>query len=229
MLKILQARLQQYVNWEIPGVQAGFRKHRWSRNQIANIHWIKYKARDSRKMSLSSTRQKAFTLWITTNYRKFLKWWEYQTVLPVSWEKCMWVKKKWLETYIELTDSFKIGKGVQEGCVVSPCLCKMAAWMNHMQNESSCKMAAWMNQNLQSRLLEETAEVSLRYTDDATLMVENKEELRSLLMTVKRTVKICLNVYSPLWCKKQDTSELLALSLEGIEGITTGEDSFRKV
>ena len=102
MLKILQARLQQYVNWEIPGVQAGFRKHRWSRNQIANIHWIKYKARDSRKMSLSSTRQKAFTLWITTNYRKFLKWWEYQTVLPVSWEEMIrnlhrtnWLIQNW--------------------------------------------------------------------------------------------------------------------------------------
>ena len=80
-----------------------------------------------------------------------------------------------------------------------------------------------MNHKLQSRLLEETAEVSLR--SHATLMVENKEELKSLLMTVKS----CLNVYSPLWCKKQDTSELLALSLEGIEGITTGEDSFRKV
>ena len=73
MLKILQARLQQYVNWEIPDVQAGFRKVRWSRNQIVNIHWIKYKARDSRKMSLSSTRQKLLALWITTNYRKFLE------------------------------------------------------------------------------------------------------------------------------------------------------------
>ena len=73
MLKILQARLQQYVNWEIPDVQDGFRKVRWSRNQIANIHWTKYKARDSRKMSLSSTRQKLLALWITTNYRKFLE------------------------------------------------------------------------------------------------------------------------------------------------------------
>ena len=176
--------------------------------KLLTFIWSNIKQGIPETMSLSSTRQKPLTLWITTNYWKFLKWWECQTTLPVSWEKCMWVKKKWLETYIELNDSFKIGKGVQEGCVVSPCLCKMAAWMNH---------------KLQSRLLEETAEVSLR--SHATLMVENKEELKSLLMTVKS----CLNVYSPLWCKKQDTSELLALSLEGIEGITTGEDSFRKV
>ena len=155
---ILQARLQQYVNWEIPDVQAGFRKVRRSRNQIANIHCLKYKARDSRKISLSSTRQKPLALCITTNYRKFLKRWEYQTTLPVSWETCMWIKKKWLETYIELTDSFKIGKGVQEGCVVSPCLFNIYAdsswkwqagwitnynqdyWEKHQQSASDIEM-----------------------------------------------------------------------------------------
>ena len=55
MLKILQARLQQYVNWECPDVQAGFRKGRWMRDQIANIHWITEKAREFQKTSTSAS------------------------------------------------------------------------------------------------------------------------------------------------------------------------------
>ena len=83
MLKILQARLRQYKNQEIPDVQAGFRKGRGARDQIANIHWIIEKQENSRKMStsVSLTMLKPLTLWITT--RKFFKRWEYQT-LPAS-------------------------------------------------------------------------------------------------------------------------------------------------
>ena len=81
MLKILQARLQVYLNCELPDVQAGFRKHRGMRHQIANIHWIIEKARNSRKTSTSAllTMPKPLTVWITTNCGKFLKRWEYQT------------------------------------------------------------------------------------------------------------------------------------------------------
>ena len=73
MLKILQARLQQYVNRELPDVQAGFRKSRGTRNQIANIHWIIKKARSSRKTSISAllTMPKPLTVWITINCGKF--------------------------------------------------------------------------------------------------------------------------------------------------------------
>ena len=73
MLKILQARLQQYVNRELPDVQAGFRKGRGTRDQIANIHWIIKKAREFQKKSISAllTMQKPLTVWITINYGKF--------------------------------------------------------------------------------------------------------------------------------------------------------------
>ena len=75
MLKILQARLQQYVNWEVPDVQAGFRKDRGTRDQIANIHQIIEKAREFKKnqkkpfTSVSLTTLKPLTVWITTNWK----------------------------------------------------------------------------------------------------------------------------------------------------------------
>jgi len=81
MLKILQARLQQHVNHGLPDVQAGFRKSRGTRDQVANIRWVIQKARESRKTSSSAllTMLKLLTVWITTNCGKFRKRWEYQT------------------------------------------------------------------------------------------------------------------------------------------------------
>ena len=75
MLKILQARFQQYMNQEIPDVQASFRKSRGTRDQIANIHWIIEKAREFQKKPtfVLLTTPKPLTVWITTNYVKFLK------------------------------------------------------------------------------------------------------------------------------------------------------------
>ena len=87
MLKILQARLQQYVNQELPDVQAGFRKDRRTKNQIVNIHWLIEKAKElppKKSTSASLTMRKPFTVWITINCGKFLKRWEYQTTLLVS-------------------------------------------------------------------------------------------------------------------------------------------------
>ena len=80
MHKILQARLQQYVNRELPDVQAGFRKGRGTGDQIANIRWTIEKAREFQKTSTSAslTTLKPLTLWITTNSGKFLKRWQYQ-------------------------------------------------------------------------------------------------------------------------------------------------------
>ena len=66
MLKLLQAKLQQYVNWELPDVQAGFRKGWGTRDQITSICWIIEKARNSRKTSTSASQTKAFNVWITT-------------------------------------------------------------------------------------------------------------------------------------------------------------------
>ena len=99
-LKILQARLQQYVNWELPDVQAGFRKGRGTRDQIANICWIMEKVREVQKNICFIDYSKVF-VWITTNCGKFFKRWEYQTTLPASWETCMQVKKQQLELDME--------------------------------------------------------------------------------------------------------------------------------
>ena len=81
MLKILQARLQQYMNREPPDVQAAFRKSRGTREQIANICWIIKKQESSRKTSISAllSMSKPLTVWITTNCGKFFKRCEYKT------------------------------------------------------------------------------------------------------------------------------------------------------
>ena len=81
MLKILQARLQQYMNHKLPEFQAGFRKDRGTRDQIVNICWIIEKARKSQKKSTSAllTMPKPLTVWITINSGKFFKRWECQT------------------------------------------------------------------------------------------------------------------------------------------------------
>ena len=84
MLKIPQARLQQYMNHELPDVQAGFRKGRGTRDQIAIVLWIIEKAREFQENIYFAllTTPKPLTVWITTNCGKFLKIWEYQTTLP---------------------------------------------------------------------------------------------------------------------------------------------------
>ena len=103
MLKILQARLQQHVNCELPDVQAGFRKGRRTRDQIANICWIIEKAREFPKKNLFLLywRCQSLWLWITTNCGKLFKRWEYQTTWPASWEICMQVWKQQLDLYMK--------------------------------------------------------------------------------------------------------------------------------
>ena len=103
MLKILQARHQPYVNRELPDVQAGFRKGRGTRDQIANIHWIIEKAREFQKTIYFCllTMPKPLSVWITINCGKFWKRWEYQTTWPASWETCMHVRKQHLELDVE--------------------------------------------------------------------------------------------------------------------------------
>ena len=95
MLKILHARLQHYVNQELPDAQAGFRKWRGTRDQIANICWIVEKAREFQKnIYLCFINYTKAFVWIMTNCGKLVKKWEYQTIFPVSWEICMWVTKQ---------------------------------------------------------------------------------------------------------------------------------------
>ena len=91
--KIFWARLQQYVNQELPDVQGGFRKGWGTRDQIANLCWIIEKAREFQKNICFIDYAKTFGLCGSQQTGKFWKRWEYQTTLPASWETCMWVKK----------------------------------------------------------------------------------------------------------------------------------------
>ena len=87
MLIILQARLQQYVNCKLPDVQAGFRKGRGTRDEMANICWIMRRARELQKnlYFYFMTLPMPFTVWITINCGKFWKRWKYQSTWPASW------------------------------------------------------------------------------------------------------------------------------------------------
>ena len=125
MLKILQARLQQYVNCELPDVQAGFRKGRRTRVQIANIHWIiKKKNRESsRKTSFSAflSMPKPLTVWITTN-------WKILQVMGIQ-DRLSWLlrnlyagQEATVRTGHGTTDWFQIGKRVCQDCILSPSL-----------------------------------------------------------------------------------------------------------
>ena len=109
MLKIPQAMLQQYMNHELPDVQAGFRKGRKTRELIANIRWVIEKAREFQKNIYFCfiDYAKAFTVWITINCGKFWKIREYQTTWPASWETCMQVRKQQLEMDMEQETSSK--------------------------------------------------------------------------------------------------------------------------
>ena len=112
MLKILQARLQQYENSEFPDVQAGFRKGWGTRDQIDNICWIIEKARELHKNIYFCfiDYAKAFDCVMTTNWGLFFKRWEYQTILPASWETCMQIRKQQLESNMEQLTGSKLGK-----------------------------------------------------------------------------------------------------------------------
>ena len=103
MLKILQARLQQYVNRELPDVHAEFRKGRGTRNQIANVRWTIEKARELQKNIYFCfiDYAKAFDYVDHNKLWNIFKRWEYQTTWPASWETCMQVRKQQLELDME--------------------------------------------------------------------------------------------------------------------------------
>ena len=144
MLKILQDRLHQHVNHELPDVQAGFRTGRGTRDQIANIRWIIEKAREFQKKKSTSgllITPKPLTVWIITNCGKFLKRWAYQTTWHASWE--IW--EATVRTRHGTMDWFQIGKGVHQGYILSPCLFNFYA-------EYIMWNAEWMKHKLESRL-----------------------------------------------------------------------------
>ena len=103
MLKILQARLQQYVSHELSEVQAGFRKGRQTKFKLPTAAGLSKKQESSREIFISVllTIPKPLTVWITINCGKFWKGWDCQTTWPASWETCMQVRKQQLELDME--------------------------------------------------------------------------------------------------------------------------------
>ena len=127
---ILRLRLQQYVNCELPGVEAGFRKGRGTRDQIANIHWIIKKAREFQKSIYFcfTDYAKAF-VWITTNW-KILKEMRITDHLTCLLRNLYAGQEATVRTENGTTDWFQIGKGVHQGCILSPC------YLTYMQSTS---------------------------------------------------------------------------------------------
>ena len=128
MLKILQARLQQYVNGELPNVQAGFRKGKRTRDQLPTPAGSSEKQESSRKTSISAllTMSKPLTVWITTNW-KILKEMGIPDHRTCLLRNLCAGQETSVRTGHGTTDWFQIGKGVCQGCVLSPCLFNLYA------------------------------------------------------------------------------------------------------
>ena len=179
MLKILQARPQQYVNWQLPDVKSGFRKGRGTNYQIANSCWIIEKAREFQKISTSAslTMLQPLTVWIIANCGIFLKRWEYQTTLPASWETCMQDKKQ-VSTGMEQWTGSKLGKEYVKAVYCHP------AYLNYMYS-TSYEMLGWMTHRLGSRMLGEISPTP----DRQMIPLEWQKVKRASWWRWKRTVK----------------------------------------
>ena len=178
MLKILQARLQQYMNCEIPDVQAGFRKDRGTRDQIANIRWIIKKARElQRNINFCFIDYaKAFDCVDHNKLWKILKVMGIPDHLTCLLRNLYAGQEATVRYKHGIMEWFQIGKGVCQGCILLPCLFNLYAEYI-MRNARLDEAQAGIK--IAGRIIN-----NLRYTDDTTLMAE-REELKSLLMKVK--------------------------------------------
>ena len=129
MLKIFQARLQQCVNHELPGVQAGFRKGRGTRDQIADIHWIIKQAREFQKNSYICliVYTKAFDCVDLNKLWKILKEMGIPEHLTCLLRNLYAGQEATVRSGHGTTDWFQIGKGIRQGCILSPCLFNLYA------------------------------------------------------------------------------------------------------
>ena len=187
MLKILQARVQQYMNHELPDVQAGIRKGRGTRDQIANISWLIEKAREFQKNIYFCfiDHAKAFDCVDHNKLWKILK----EMGIPdhlICLLRNLYAGQEatvrtgheaTVRTGHETTDWFQIGKGVHQGCILSPCLFNLYAEYI-MRN-------AGMEEAQSGIKISRRSINNLRYADNTTLMAESEEELKSLLVKVK--------------------------------------------
>ena len=180
MLKILQARPQQYMNHELPDAQAGFRKGRWSRDQIANIHWIMEKAREFQKNIYFCfiDYAKAFDCVDHRKLWKILRDMGIPDHLTGLLRNLYAGQEATVRTGHGTRDWFQIGKGVCQGCIFSPCLFNLYAEYI-MRNAGLDEAQAGIK--IAGRNIN-----NLRYADDTTFMAESEEELKSLLLKVKK-------------------------------------------
>ena len=179
MFKILQVRLQQYMNWEPPDVQARFRKGRGTRDQIANIHWLIEKEREFQKNIYFCFIDSAKTVDCVDHN----KLWKILQEMGISNHLICLLRNLYagqeatVRTGHETTDRFQIRKGVHQGCILSSCLFNFYAEYN-MWNARPDEVQTGVK--IVGRDIN-----SLRYADDTALMAENEEKLKSLLMKVK--------------------------------------------
>ncbi|XP_062977616.1 uncharacterized protein LOC134395383 [Elgaria multicarinata webbii] len=175
MLKILQGRLQQFMERELPDVQAGFRKGRGTRDQIANICWIMEKAREFQKNIYFCfiDYSKAFDC---VDHNKL---WQVIGGMGIPSHLVCLLRNLYNEQVATVrtdhgtTDWFKIGKGIRQGCILSPYLFNLYAEhiMRRAELDESKAGVKIAGRNINN----------LRYADDTTLMAESEEELRSLM------------------------------------------------
>src|SRR5574337_15200 len=174
MLKILQARLKQYVTCELLDVQAGFRKGRGTRDQIANIHWIIEKARELQKNIYFCfiDYAKAFDCVDLNKLWKILKEMGIPDHLTCLLRNLYAGQEATVRTGHGTTAWFQIGEGVRQGCILSPCLFNLYAEyiMRNAGLEEAQAGIKIAGRNINN----------LRYADDTTLMAESEEELKSL-------------------------------------------------
>ena len=179
MLKILQARLQQYMNRELPDVQAGFRKGRGTRDQIVNICWIMEEGREFQKNNYFCfiDYTKAFDYVDHNQLWKILKEMGIPDHLTCLLKNLYAGQEATARTGHGTTDFFQIGKGVCQSCILSPCLFNFyAAYI--MRNAGLEETQAGIK--IDGRNIN-----NLRYADDNTLMAEGEEELKNLMMKMK--------------------------------------------
>ena len=179
MLKILQARLQQYVNHELSDVQAGFRKDRRTRDQIANICWIIEEAREFQKNIYFCFIDYANTFDCVDQNKlwKILKEMGIPDNLTCLLRNLYAGQEATVRIGEGTTHCFQIGKGVRQGCILSPCLFNLYA--EYIMRNAGLEEA-------QAGIKIARRNVSnLRYSDDTTLMAESEEGLKGLLMKVK--------------------------------------------
>ena len=172
MLKILQGRLQKYVNWGLSDIQNEFRKGRGTRDQIVNIHWIIEKE-NSRKTSTSA----AFDCVGYSKLWKILKEMGIPDYLSCLLRNLYAGQEATVRTGHGATKWFQTGKGVHQGYILSPCLFNL--YPEYIMRNTGLEEAR-AGIKIAGRNIS-----NLRYADDTTLMAESKEELKSLLMKVK--------------------------------------------